>query len=143
MALEDRRIVIEMDRLTGQDHLAVHLHPNRAVAAEDLVMGFADNLFPLQPGQLLEGRIDIQEAVILYLPFSIENSLMEGKSLAHPVEKGTIAGFAFSQGPFSACLRSVISRKAETRTCFPFHRSGPPTTSTGTRRPSLWINSTS
>ena len=97
MALELRRIVLELNRLACQRHLAVPPHPGWIIAGQDFAHETADHGFSLQASEPLESGIHLQEAVITRLTPLVAHDLVQGKSFRHLLEERPIACLTLAQ----------------------------------------------
>ena len=97
MSFKHWRIVVKMDGLAGQSHLAVDLDPVRIIIRQNLAHGLSDHFLSLQAGEPFKGWVDLQEAVIAGLAIFVADNLMQGETLGHPAEQGAVALFAGPQ----------------------------------------------
>lgn len=83
---EGRRIFLETLGDAAQGDPPVALDPRRLRGGQQLPDGAPDDRVPVQSGQLGEGGVDLQEAVVPGNSRVVEDQLVEGEGLAHPVE---------------------------------------------------------
>ncbi len=100
MLLQISRIVFEKYRFSGKGNLAVSLNPAGLGAGQNLQNRPACNLFRLEAGHPLKGRIDLQKAIIHRLSGRVAENLVQGKTVQHFLEQGLIILLCLLKGRF-------------------------------------------
>ena len=83
------RVAFEEDRLAAERHLPVPLDPVRLRAGQNLEHRPPDDVGGLQPSHPLEGRVDVQEAVVDRPAGFVADDLVEGEAVEHLAEEGS------------------------------------------------------
>ena len=76
-----------MNRFVGTSYGAVDLDPTEVFCGQDLAHGLPDHRIASQPGQLLEGRVHVQEPEIARFAVLVADDLVEGEPFGHLVEQ--------------------------------------------------------
>ncbi len=89
-----------MDRLARHGHLAVGRDPAGFDVRHDFRHKLIDDILPLQAGQLLECRVDVEKPVIAGLALFVADDLVQGEPFRHMLEEGAVPLLALAQGRF-------------------------------------------
>ena len=92
--LEHRGVVLEVDRFSSEGDLAVHRDPLGVIVRQYLADSAAHDVGVLEAGQPLEGRVDLEEAVVDGSAGVVADDLVQREALAHRREQVAIALFA-------------------------------------------------